>query len=101
MKSKIDKSNYLELRYPKGLHLLDNLCLIYDQYSLWDKKAKVIENNLCPELKIMNDMIDGIYEFSFKLRDVYDKKEIDLFDIYFIRVNSYIFYLKDVEFVEN
>lgn len=99
MKSKIDKINYFKTRYTSSLQI-ENLIEIYDRYSLWDKKVKVIDNNFCPELKDMNDMIDGVYEFSFNLRDNSDKKEIDLFDIYFVRVNLYNFYLKDVEFTK-
>ena len=73
MKSKIDKINFLKTRYASILHI-ENLMEIYDRYSLWDKKAKVIDNNFCPEIKNMNDMIDGVYEFSFNLNDISKKK---------------------------
>lgn len=99
MKSKIDLINYFKTRCTSSLHL-ENFIKIYDQYSLWDKKVRILDNNFCPELKNMNDMVDGVYEFSFNPIDISNKKEIDLFDIYFINVNFYNFYLKDVEFTK-
>ena len=75
---------------------------IYDEYSLWDKKARVLENNFCPDIQDMNCMVGGIFDFRLNLYAIPDEKldYINIFDFTYITVDQFHFYIKDIEFTK-
>ena len=98
MKSKID---YLKDHYGQmDDKTLYNLYKIYDEYSLWDKKVRILDNTFCSEIEDMNNMIGKVFDFHLNTRWDDSLGNLDLFDIPYISCDSYNFYLKDVEFTK-
>lgn len=98
MKSKID---YLKDHYghmdDKTLH---NLYKIYNEYDLWDKKVRILDNTFCSGIEDMDNMIGKVFDFYLNMRWDDFPGNLDLFDIPYISCGSYNFYLKDVEFTK-
>ena len=95
------KINYLNNRYDMiENRIFYHLYKVYDEYSLWDKKVKILDNSFCPDIKVMNNMIGGVFDFCLNIRWVDSLENFDLFDFPYITCDSYHFYLKDVEFTK-